>query len=174
MKKNESQNIYQTGCTTPPKSRQGVITLLIILVILLCGIISALGMMNIRMFRMLEQLDGASDEPAVSFQRQEHTSAADGVSAPVLGLTGQEFTALYQDYYDLPQGLYISHITPGSPAERADLRCGDILQAVGDHPISTEAEFLQILTNLQGGQQITVTVYRNQNTLTLPLTVAEE
>lgn len=174
MKNNETQNIYQTGRTTPPKSHQGVITFLIILVILLCGIISGLGMMNIRMFRMLEQLNTASTEPAVSFYRQEHTPAADGVSAPVLGLTGQELTALYQNYYELPQGLYISHITPGSPAERADLRCGDILQAVGGQPISTETEFLQICENLHGGQRITVTVYRDQDTLTLPLTVAEE
>lgn len=171
MKKEETQNIYQTGRTTPPKSHQGVITFLIILVILLCGIISGLSMMNIRLFRMLEQLEATSDEPAVSFYRQEY-SEAQGVVAPALGLTGQELTALYQDYYDLPQGLYISHITPGSPAEQADLRCGDIVQAVGDAPIVTEADFLQHIAALQDGQQISITVYRDNSTITVPLTVA--
>lgn len=173
MKKDEIQNIFQTGRTTPPKSNQGLIAFLIILVILLCGIISGLSMLNIRMFRMLEQMNAASDEPAVSFYRQDQTVASDGVDAPALGLTGQELTTLYQHYYELPRGLYISHITPGSPAERADLRCGDILQAVGGHSVATEEEFLQILTSLQAGQHITVTVYRDSRTLTVPLTVTE-
>ena len=173
MKKDETQNIYQTGRTTPPKSHQGIIAFLIILVILLCGIISGLGMMNIRMFRMLEQLEATSDEPAVSFHRQEYSSA-EGVIAPSLGLTGQELTALYQDYYDLPQGLYISHIAPGSPAERADLRCGDIVQAIGGSPIATEADFLRHIAALQDGQQITVTVYRDRSTVTVPLTVTKQ
>ena len=174
MKKEEMQNIYQTGRTTPPKSHQGLITFLIILVILLCGIVSGLSMMNIRLFRMLEQLEATSDEPAVSFYRQEQAEKNDGVTALSLGLTAQELTALYQDYYDLPQGLYISHIMSGSPAEQADLRCGDILQAVGNMPVATEADFLQQIAALQDGQQITVTVYRDSNTVTVPLTVTAQ
>ena len=56
---------YQTGSTKPPKSRLGLILLLLGLVIFLGGIASALGIMNIRLF---QQLNGDENHSAsVSF-----------------------------------------------------------------------------------------------------------
>ena len=169
---NNSQNIYQTGSTMPPKSHYGLITVLIILIIVLCGVISVLSMMNIRLFRMLNQQRNMPAETAISFYPQDEiTDAAPGVYTSVLGLEGQELSDLYRNFYDLPQGLYISHITPGGPADLAKLQCGDILQAINAHPVTTEGEFLQIITDLQKGQDISVTVCRDQNILILPLTL---
>lgn len=54
------QNIYSTGSTKPPKSRSGLIALLIAVVVFLGGIVSALGLLNIRLFK---QLDGAEEIP---------------------------------------------------------------------------------------------------------------
>ena len=42
---------YRTGRTQPKKSRSGLIAVLLILVIFLAGIISAMGLLNIRLFR---------------------------------------------------------------------------------------------------------------------------
>lgn len=66
MKKKEldrepvTDNTYQTGNTQPPKNRNGLITVLLILVIFLCGLSTWLGLLNVHLFRMLQE-----DEVAV-------------------------------------------------------------------------------------------------------------
>ena len=45
--------VYGTGPTEPPKNRGGLIALLLILIIFLCGIVTVLGILNVRLFRQL-------------------------------------------------------------------------------------------------------------------------
>ena len=47
-------SVYGTGRTEPPKSRGGLFALLLILVIFLCGIVTVLGILNIKLFRQLQ------------------------------------------------------------------------------------------------------------------------
>jgi len=54
------QGLYETGPTRPPKSHRGLIAVLLVLVILLSGIISVLGLLNIRLFAQLK--DQQSDK----------------------------------------------------------------------------------------------------------------
>lgn len=46
---------YETGSTQPPKSRCGIIAVLLVLVIFLGGIVSALGILNIRLSAQLDK-----------------------------------------------------------------------------------------------------------------------
>lgn len=57
--------VYGTGRTQPPKSHGGLIAVLLILIIFLTGLVSVLGLMNIRMFRQLRQ--GAKQDLSISF-----------------------------------------------------------------------------------------------------------
>ena len=45
--------VYGTGPTEPPKNRGGIIAVLLILIIFLCGIITVLGILNVRLFQQL-------------------------------------------------------------------------------------------------------------------------
>ena len=45
---------WQTGSTRPPKDRGGTMALLLILIIFLCGIITVLGILNVRLFTQLQ------------------------------------------------------------------------------------------------------------------------
>lgn len=54
--------IYQTGSTQPQKIRRGVVAVLLVIVIILCGVISILGVMNIHLFRKL-QSEPTTTEP---------------------------------------------------------------------------------------------------------------
>ena len=49
------KNLYQTGSTRPPKSYGGIIAVLIASVIFLGGIVSVLGLMNIRIFQQMNR-----------------------------------------------------------------------------------------------------------------------
>ena len=62
-------SVYGTGRTEPPKSRGGLIALMLILIIFLCGIITLLGILNIRLFRKLQVQQ--ENELAISFTTAE-------------------------------------------------------------------------------------------------------
>lgn len=47
-------SVYGTGRTDPPKSRVGLIAVMLILVIFLCGVITVLGILNVRLFHQLK------------------------------------------------------------------------------------------------------------------------
>ncbi len=70
-KRNNIQNdwddqYYGTGPTEPPKSRGGVMALMLILIIFLCGIITVLGILNIRLFQELK-VEQESHDLSISF-----------------------------------------------------------------------------------------------------------
>lgn len=59
-------SVYGTGPTDPPKSRGALVALMLILIIFLCGIVTMLSLMNIRLFRELKT-DKKQQELAISF-----------------------------------------------------------------------------------------------------------
>ncbi len=67
--------VYGTGQTQPPKSHGGVIAMLLIVVIFLVGTVSVLGLMNVRLFRQLQE---QSSTEVISFAdtTQEAPTAA--------------------------------------------------------------------------------------------------
>ena len=58
-------SVYGTGRTEPPKSRGGMVALMLILIIFLCGIIALLGILNIKLFRQLQVRQ--EEELSISF-----------------------------------------------------------------------------------------------------------
>ncbi len=60
---------YGTGRTQPPKNHTGLIALLLILVIFLTGIVTVLGILNIRLSQRLSQTE--QEEAAISFALEE-------------------------------------------------------------------------------------------------------
>lgn len=59
---------YQTGCTQPPKSHGGLIAVLLVAVIFLGGIASILGLVNIRLFRAIQEQPKQNNDSVVSFR----------------------------------------------------------------------------------------------------------
>ena len=64
--------MYETGRTRPPKNHGGLIALLLVVVIFLCGVVSVLGFMNVRLFAQLNQLPKENEDP-LSFINQDGT-----------------------------------------------------------------------------------------------------
>ncbi len=164
------QNTYQTGSTNPPKNYQGTICVLLILVIVLGSVVSILSMLNIRLFQMLEQKEQSVLQFSTQPEAEPPEPLPEGCHVPTLGLTGQEVTNLYRSYQDWPEGVYISNVTEGSPAHRADLRPGDILLAVEGVAVDSCAALEEITATLTAGKTVTFTVFREEKELTLKLT----
>ena len=80
---------------------------------------------------------------------------------PWLGLTGEGFSPFYQRFYQVPTGLYITQVDPGSPADAAGLVPGDILVAMDGTGIASMEDLNTALYAHQVGDRVNLTVFRN-------------
>ncbi len=171
----DCRDTYQTGSTNPPKSHNGVIAVLLILVTVLVSVVTVLSMMNIQLFQLLEE----QTRSAVYFEPDEQIAQVDAVpqvaslepEVPVLGLTLQEITSMYRSYHQLPQGLYVTQVDPESAAAQTGIRAGDVLIAWDDNTIIHKDRFVEAIAQLPPNTTITLTVYRDNHQLTYPITV---
>lgn len=69
------QGVYQTGQTSPPKRYGGIIAVLLAAVIFLGGIASAMGLLNIHLFKRISSQSGGT--PPVSFFTNEIIASTD-------------------------------------------------------------------------------------------------
>lgn len=82
-----------------------------------------------------------------------------GISAPYLGIQGQEVAASMLEQ-GLPQGVYVINAISGSPAYDAGIQNGDILIRVGDKEIVTVKDLQTKVESMSSGEDVTVVVAR--------------
>ena len=152
-----AQRTYRTGGTQPPKSHGGLIAFLLVVIIFLCGISTALGLMNIRLFRQLTTISYEETSPVIFSQSPESTEVSS--DAP-LGFQGQEVSTFWQNYHGLPQGIYVTEVITGSNASKQGILPGDILVSVNEQAVPDAAALQQLLANYHTGDQITAKFIR--------------
>lgn len=69
-----------------------------------------------------------------------------------------------------PDGAYISAVSPGYCAEEAGIRAGDIIVALGDYPVDSYNGLVAALRHFSAGDKAEVQLWRDGQTLTLPIT----
>ena len=74
--------VYGIGNTQPPKNHGGLIALLLIIVIFLSGIVTTLGIMNVQLFKELEQLSETSESVPMSFSENAAVKSIPTVTEP--------------------------------------------------------------------------------------------
>jgi 2-alkenal reductase len=104
---------------------------------------------------------------------------------PFMGITatGGQLTLAAQEAFDLPQtsGVYVTGVTPDSPADNAGLipagsdnRGGDLIVAVDGQVVGEFNDLISYLVfQTEVGQTITLTVLRAEQSLDLPLILGE-
>lgn len=83
---------WQTGSTKPPRNNSGITALMLILIIFLCGIITVLGILNVRLFNQLQEKK--EDNTSIRFIPEETLAetapAAMIAAAPEILVPGME------------------------------------------------------------------------------------
>lgn len=156
---------YETGVTQPGKSYRGVIAVLLTVVIFLSGVVTALGLMNVKLFRQL-QSDSSAKAAPVSFE----APAAEGVDAypyarmdvgvqvPELGIWYVMVSGVCNQYYNIPMGPMVT--SASVQARAGGLRGGDVLRFVKGQKVSTAEELKSVLETCESGEQVAVVFYR--------------
>ena len=73
---------YETGRTRPPKSHNGLIAILLVVVIFLSGLVSFLGVLNVRLFAELKAQPPEEEEPVSFVSDTEETQDVSHLSDP--------------------------------------------------------------------------------------------
>ena len=74
---------YETGRTRPPKSHNGLIAILLVVVIFLSGLVSFLGVLNVKLFAQLKA-QPEEDEESVSFVSDSETEPPAQLADPTV------------------------------------------------------------------------------------------
>lgn len=175
-------NTYRTGSTTPPKAHSRLVSILLILVIILAGLVSILSVMNIRLFSAF-QANQQPEEVPLSLQTgddqetdllPEDASVISVSGNKSIGIVGDVVTPVYQKHFQLPEGLFITHVQEGSTAEQQGIQEGDVLISLGNILMHSEDSLKSVLENMDPGEECTALIYRRDTDEQLRLTLKIE
>ncbi len=122
--------------------------------------------------------DGERKSLTIEIGKLEADAAeARPVRAKALGLSVQDITEEVARELELgpdPQGVVVTAVANGSPAERAAIRPGDVIEQIGREPVSSSKEFRRLLAERDEGDSVIVLVRRGDQSLFKVIKPAEE
>lgn len=154
----EASSTYETGVTQPGKSYRSIVAVLLMAVIFLSGVVTALGLMNVRLFRELKT-EGSHQAAPVSFEEAQegispYTRMDVGTQIPELGVWYVMVSGICNQYYDIPMGPMVTS------ASSSAICAGDILRSVKGQPVHTAEDLQSVLAECESGEQVAVIIYR--------------
>jgi len=98
------------------------------------------------------------------------------VTRPYIGVGLQDLTKDLADYFKLKDqnGAVITYVYPDSPAEKAGLEQGDVIQKIGDTAIKNSNDVVDIVGKAKINDKLVLVVYRNGETHYISITVGKK
>lgn len=78
-----------------------------------------------------------------------------------LGIVGQNITKSNSSRFNIPEGVYVTEIAKGSPAEKAGIRVGMVIVGLDGKEIKTTDDLMKVLNSLRSGDMVTINVAVN-------------
>lgn len=97
------------------------------------------------------------------------------VSTPWLALIGQNVDPRTARYLRMPkaEGLLVTEVFNNGPAQKADIRAGDVILELSGNRVSDRDKYLSLLRNHQPHAPITLKIWRDGRELSLSLKTAD-
>lgn len=170
-----NDHYYETGSTQPPKSRVWFV-LLLVLIIFVSGIITALGLLNIKVWGTFSL--GREKSVPIEFTRVESTAPAQSVLPQAagnasLGVATETVGPFISVYYQLPRGVYIPRVPAGSHAAHAGILPGDVLLQLDGHRIKDTGALDSLLLGYRPGDPVELRLYRDGQELAIKMTLEQ-
>jgi aminopeptidase YwaD len=74
------------------------------------------------------------------------------------------------NYSDQSDGMKLDGVRPGSPAERAGLKAGDLVMRLGKTPVKNVYDYTYALGELRAGEEVEIMIRRDGREMTLKIT----
>ncbi|MGH9302125.1 MAG: S1C family serine protease [Acidimicrobiales bacterium] len=113
----------------------------------------------------------ATIQPVLSQLRSGKSMAV--ASKAFLGVTAVSLTPSLQSQYgfSISSGAVVASVTPGSPANNANLRSGDVITAVDGTPITSAPDLVKAIGGHKPGDKVTLTINRTGQDISQPVTL---
>jgi S1-C subfamily serine protease len=72
------------------------------------------------------------------------------------------------------EGIVVANVVAGSPADKAGLQPRDVITAVDNTPLKSDSALAQLISTHKPGDQITLTVLRGNQQMTVKVTLGEQ
>jgi len=83
-------------------------------------------------------------------------------SKPKLGASIADAASQARKHPGIPtSGAYVGNVRPGSPADRAGLRQGDVITALGGQPVTGSADLHQLIPQMPKSRDVSLTYVRS-------------
>lgn len=104
-------------------------------------------------------------EPIISelMKRETRVEKVEEKDMGYMGITMQTVTDEISDMFGFPKGVYVKEIAPGSAAEKAGIKVGDIVVKFDGQRIGSNADLLDTIQYFKAGETVTVTVKRYED-----------
>src|SRR5258705_8527624 len=92
---------------------------------------------------------------------------------PRLGIDAEDISGQLGSYFGAPdgEGILVRDVNPGSAAEKAGVKAGDLITSFNGEPIHGLAELRSKLSAAGGGKTAKIGVLRNKSALTLDIEI---
>ena len=96
------------------------------------------------------------------------------VKRPYIGISTIDVDSQTASYYNLAVGVYVDSVSDFSPAQKAGIKVGDVITKINDVSVATADELNAEKNSCSIGDQITLTLIRNGQEMSISLTLEEE
>ncbi len=89
----------------------------------------------------------------------------------MLGVEAESLSPQLADFFGVKEGVLIRSVGKGTPAEKAGLKAGDVIQKVDDAKVTSPMEITQAIRSLDGKRNVQLSVVRERKEIAVPVTL---
>ena len=90
-----------------------------------------------------------------------------------LGVAMEDINSDILDYYDLPRGVSVAYVEPGSPADLAGLKENDLILKIDDIETPRSDQLRSLIRSYSAGDKVKLTIFRYDHVEELEAVLAE-
>ena len=158
---------YSTGNVQVPKKRRGIVPIVLLCVIFVLCIASSYDFFYGSLF-------ADEEDTGMVFAKDlrfAHPEEGDGYAQiDTLDIHGRVLTAFDQQYFDLPQGVYITTTSPMVD----QLQVGDVLLGINGTQVTDLEALNQMLSGYNAGTTLELEIYRGGKTQVITTTLQKK
>lgn len=95
------------------------------------------------------------------------------VKRPYIGILGSSVDSSVAKKYNIPEGIYVESVEKDSPAEKAELKVGDIITKIEGKAVTSVNELNKIKYTYNIGDTVKLTVHRDNQEIEITILLAE-
>jgi len=90
-----------------------------------------------------------------------------------LGVAIQDLDSDLKEYYNVKNGVLVTEVFSGDPADKAGIKANDIIISVDGKPVDSPRKLSRLVASLKPGQKVKIGIIRNGKKKTLTARLAE-